>query len=169
MGEPSRTETPSSADYNAFQSFVCTDPPNREFDRHRGLHHPRIWELETQSAIRNYRFPIQSGDLAIAIFDEKRNLTGACLATRTEDNDHLIQAIAVKLECRNSGIGSELLGRMLKETSNHQDSSGLVVARIHRENEPSQQLFTRFGFIPDGYDQAEPQYTLWWLDRFQAP
>lgn len=131
------------------QQFVCTNPPKRAYDKYRGLHHPKPWELEVQSHLRERRPPLPTGEALLLGFQDGHLIGASHYGFDTSGEHFIIFALARAEGLQGSGIGDELLGQTLTYLRQTRDSEGLtcdVFTRIHDQNTASQGLFARAGF-----------------------
>ena len=138
----------SKADQKTLRDWVCTDPAKATYDRHRGKHHPRPWELHVQSHIRGLRPKTEpnlwggfEGDTLMAIcqlhYDARDEWLKVCVVSRS-------------ITARGLGWGDKTLNHCIQLAAAWPDSGRAVdlYAQIHAENTPSQNLFLRHGFEP---------------------
>lgn len=135
------------ADRSRLQQFICTDPHKPRWEPHRGTHHPRPWELDAQSSIRNPQPPLGGGDEMIVVGVVDGPIQGVCNFGPSSDSQMFgVWLLAVALDCQGQGVGRTLLRAALDETA-RLNPLWPVVARIHPENEPSKALFASMGFV----------------------
>lgn len=152
---------------SSINQFICTDPSKLIYEPNRGKHHPRAWELEVQSVIRNLKLPPGRKDEAVLLGTTK--LTGEIAAVSyfgfDETGDQmLIWAIATAKEYQGSGIGREILGKTLLVLRTFKTEISLdcgIFTRIHTQNEPSKRLFGAAGFEFLGKNTTDPNLEDW--------
>lgn len=139
-----------ASDVSAIQRFVCADPPKRTWDFHRAKKHPFPWELEVQSHIRSLNPGRLAKDEALLVGMRNGEIVSAThICFDIEAQNLMVLAIATQVEWRRRGIstvGLEWALDVLDQTRLAHRLDCFTMSRIHPENEPSQRLFTRFGF-----------------------
>lgn len=131
------------------QQFVCTDPPKRTWDRYRGSHHPRPWEMEVQSHLRGLHLPRPKGEMLLLGFDGS-GIAAAFHFGQDDQREHfMIWAGACAQRCKGQGIGTEGLAIVmdtLMATKKHYALDSAVFTHIDPRNYVSQQLVEGAGF-----------------------
>jgi RimJ/RimL family protein N-acetyltransferase len=135
---------------SALGRFVCADPPRSSWDKHRGKFHPKPWELELQSGLRNLRPPFPGGDLLLLGLDEHGEIIAIVRIGWDIDVSHLlVLAVAVHADHQRNGHGRsalELALAVLTGTNEAYEGQCGFFAHIHQGNAPSQKLFASLGF-----------------------
>lgn len=131
--------------------FICTDPPKRKFTQGRP-HHPREWELEAQSGVRDIRFPLPANSTLIVGCGDK-GIAVVCLYEYDASDgypDVFINVLAVGYRAQGMGYGTATLGHVLglikARAANSGASSCFVASRIHHKNVGSQKMSEKHGF-----------------------
>jgi hypothetical protein len=151
------------------QRFTCTTPSPRS-PRGRRLIHPRPWELEAQSLLRNVSHSSGSEDLVLIgrgvsePADWEIRAVAWCEWHEVEVTPALfIKTCGVSLEFRRqSGEAAGELMEQIFEVARQrlaEQAEGQVVihGNIHVRNVPSERLFSRFGFEPVGLPISDYQ------------
>lgn len=169
MTDPLHWRTARPGDRAALTAFICTDPPRRRFTNGR-RQHPRPWELDVQSAVRDTRFPLLADTHAVVGLDT----TGIAAVCRYQldpaAGSAFIQLLAVATRAQHLGHGTATLTHVLHliatqaaQPRNTGDNGGtggvLVAAKIHHPNTHSKQMCTTAGFTHvDNTDNKTLEY-----------
>lgn len=143
----------------ALSTFVCTDPPKRQYDPYRGKFHPCNWELEVQSWIRGIRLPRPSDEKLLVGYDEEDGLTAVVHFGYDGDTGTCFRlwAMAVARRAQGQGYGRELLDQafdVMRRTREKDEADiASVLTYVHPNNSASLGLLTGYGFEVAGtYD-----------------
>jgi hypothetical protein len=151
----------------SLQEFTCTTERPRS-PAGRKLPHPKPWELEVQSHLRQSSVQLRNGELLLVGRSEDTAIAAAAhlaftpLSTGTET---FIKAVAVTTNLRGRGgaIANEALAVICEVAGERAASDGsefvLVTSKIHKHNQPSEALVIRSGFEP--YSVPQGDYQLW--------
>lgn len=148
------------------RSFVCTDPAGRIYDPGRGKYHPRPWELQTQSHIRELQPPAseKSGNTIVVATEGDGSLSGVCkFGPSLEEGVHVVMLLGVAVGAQRCGVGRALLLGAV-EAMRASDEGCVIVARIHPQNEASRALFASVGFKVETPCGVSEPLDLWALD-----
>jgi hypothetical protein len=134
------------------QSFTCAEPAKRSYVGGR-LQHPRVWELDVQSWIRQHSLD-RDEVMMLGIERSEARSIGAVAAWVELDGPGLVllQALAVAVTHRHRGgeHAREALGIAVSEIEAQALAAELtrfdIVARVHHQNLPSQKLIAGAGF-----------------------
>jgi hypothetical protein len=149
------------------QGFTCTVAA--AYDPSRGQKvHPRPWELEVQSYIRNYRPPAGPGETFLLGLDNEGIGAVSCAAI-FDKQPEVIKLLAVAVSTRYRGQGGAVADEALLEGLNAAADLGVasglsvvsVFGLIHSRNLASQGMCQRHGFTYEGDDPDEPDYQVW--------
>lgn len=136
----------AASDRQELEHWICTDPPQRTFDRKRRRRaHPRPWELEVQSYFRQRP---KGGDLLGWRSGEA--LVGlAHTVAAAEAESYFIAALARAQCVKGLGVGDAILDSLLEELRDRPGSRAMsgVYAKVHPRNTSSLALFDRHGFV----------------------
>jgi hypothetical protein len=149
------------------QGFTCTTDCPRS-PAGRKLAHPRPWELEVQSHLRQSSVRLKDGQLLLVGYSDEAAIAAAAhlifeplsAGMRTH-----IASVAVSTNARGKGgsIADEALALISEVACERANAVGgefaLVTGQIHRENRPSEALFIRSGFEP--YSVPSGDYQQW--------
>lgn len=144
----------------ALQRFICTDPPKRNYDRHRGQWHPAPWEIEVQSHLRG-RHPPVPPDEKLVLGVDPVGIAAAVHFGFDQDGEHfIIFAVACAHRCRGRGYGLravELALEVCRATKARYALDCAVFTRIDPRNTPSRKMAEAAGFeylnqYDDGYE-----------------
>ncbi len=137
----------------ALSRFVCADPENWQYDRHRGRHHPRPYEHEAQSHLRGLDLPVAPGEALALGFDDVGIAAaihfGFTTVIRGEAEQFVIMAVACARRCAGLGYGGQAIDLCLDSLRATKEQAGLdcgVFARIDPRNDGSRALFGKKGF-----------------------
>lgn len=151
MTPPLSWREATSDDRFQLQQFICTDPPKRKFTHGRSQH-PREWELEAQSGVRDMRFPLPSNSTLIVGCDDL-GIAVVCLYEYDDSDgfpDVFINVLAVAFRAQQQGYGSATLGHVLGLIKARAAATGasecFVASRIHHKNLGSQKASAKHGF-----------------------
>jgi hypothetical protein len=143
----------------ALSQFVCTDPPKQSYDRHRGRHHPRPYELEVQSHLRGLKVPVAPGDALLLGFDEDGIAAAAHFGFDDTQTQFMIWAVACAHRCRGRRHGREAVEvalQALAATKRHYDLDCGVFTHVDPRNGASRAMVASAGFeyldVYDGYE-----------------
>lgn len=132
--------------------FICTDPPKRIF-KDGSKSHPREWELDAQSGIRDLRIPARPSKPVLLGIDSD-GLAAVCQYEYAHDEsgtDAFINVIGVAFRARGTGYGGQALDHVLQEirakATLDQAAECLVAARVHTLNEPSKKMCESRKFV----------------------
>lgn len=150
----------------ALQDFTCTQPRERT-PRGRRLPHPRPWEREAQSLLRQAKPNPGAGELVVvgrALTDDASIIAAALLAIDSgEVPTAFIQSCGVTREHRGrGGSTADLLIEQIIATSLYyvqpSYSGQLVVhGNVHVHNQPCETLLMRHAFEPVGIPHNDYQ------------
>lgn len=148
----------------ALKAFICTDPPKREWDRWRGKHHPREWELEIQAYIHKLRPPFQLPYRVLLGFDDSEKLLAVIMYDLLNDcNQVFVRGVACAHEARGNAYAGDAYEAMFE------DIRGLgwthdfeVEGNVHVSNTASKRAFARIG---GAHVRTEGKYETWRLQR----
>lgn len=150
----------------ALQNFTCTQLRERT-QRGRYLTHPRPWEREAQSLLRQAKPNPEAGELAVvgrALTDDASIIAAALLAIDSgEVPAAFIQSCGVTREHRgHGGSTADLLIEQIIATSlNFVQSSAsgqlVVHGNVHVHNQPCETLLMRHAFEPVGIPHNDYQ------------
>lgn len=135
----------------ALTQFICTDPATNQYDRYRGVYHPRPWELEVQSHLRGMKLPRPPTEKLRLAYDDD-GLAGAVhfCTDRDSDGNFRLLAIATALRCRGRKYGRALLDQAFDVLVRTREAEGqdiaAVLTYVHPQNEASMALFAGYGF-----------------------
>jgi hypothetical protein len=143
----------------ALQDFTCTQPRERS-SQGRRLPHPRPWEREAQSLLRQAKSNPEAGELVLVgrpLADEASIAAAAFLALDSaEVPSTFIRSCGVVREHRgHDGSTADLLIEQIIAISLSQlqpsDSGQLVIyGNVHVHNRPCEALLERHAFEPVG-------------------
>lgn len=150
MTHPLHWRAAQPTDRPALTAFVCTDPPARRFVDGR-RQHPRPWELDVQSAVRDTRLPLPADTHALVGLDTDGIATVCRYEIDTTTATAFIQLLAVASRAQHRGHGTATLGHVLGLIAAHlpdtQDTGAtLVAAKIHHPNTRSKRMCADCGF-----------------------
>lgn len=149
------------------QGFTCTTDCPRSL-RGRKLPHPKPWELEVQSYLRQSSRQLKSGALLLIGRSADDAIAAAAhlmfqqYSTVTET---FIAAVGVTTSLRGQGgaIADEALAIIFEVARERAASDGsesaLVAGNIHVQNQPCEALVIRSGFEP--YSVPHGDYQRW--------
>lgn len=163
-----RVETRSDA--RCLQTFTCAlDHPRSEGGRK--LPHPRPWEWEAQSLLRNLALRLRPSEVAlVARSSHTCPVLGAIWLQFPSASDHgqsvFLAAAGVTLSMRGAGghvadqlvAGAIAIGMERAKAAGH--SQLVATGKIHLQNLASQRMVERAGFEPLG---VSGDYQLWGL------
>jgi RimJ/RimL family protein N-acetyltransferase len=143
-------------DRDALRAFVCTDPEKKTWDGRR-RHHPREWELDVQSSVREHSPNVNNGEVFILGFEDDSSVGAVSAWSRYagEPGRVLLQLIAVSVQRRGCGRAwaNEAMAKTLEQvTADAREADAerlLLEARIHRNNRASKRMCEAHGFIFD--------------------
>lgn len=153
----------------ALQGFTCTQDPPRS-PGGRKLPHPRHWEWETQSHLRQLPRRLPAGDVVLVGYQAENRLVAAAHLHCDADGSELgvfIAALAVSCPVRGQG------GHVADATVMEIRDCGLerarrlgytrvaITGKIHTANDPSRRMVERAGFEPVGVPAGD--YQMWHL------
>jgi hypothetical protein len=151
------------------QGFTCTTDRPRSLAGKK-LPHPKPWEWEVQSHLRQSSVRLKNGELLLVGRSADTAIAAAAhliftpLSTGTET---FIAAVAVSTNFRGQGgaIADEALVVICEVACERAASDGgelaLVTGKIHNQNQPSEALCVRSGFEP--YLVPQGDYQPWVL------
>jgi hypothetical protein len=146
-------------DRASLQGFTCTVPAQSVFGQKR-KYHPKPWEQEVQSGIRDLRPPVGQ-DQSLLLGEDADGIAAACLlADQGEARVFKIQAIAVAARYRGQGgaHADEALNIALEAAAQRGLGNGrseiIMVSWVDPKNEPSKFLHQRAGFALRQITQA---------------
>ncbi|MEU1952323.1 hypothetical protein [Nocardia rhamnosiphila] len=153
------------------QNFSCTTELPRT-EGGRKLLHPKPWEREVQSHLRQTSVGLKAGQLLLAGRDSisDRIVAAAHLIPDRSSSTTLVVRIAAIGVCTTvRGQGGKVADRTLDEVRRviFADAQKLGVgvavatANIHTHNRPSQLLFERAGFEPLSIPAPDSDYQGW--------
>jgi len=144
-------------DCSLLQEFVCTNPAKRQYIPGRGKYHPREWELDAQSGIRDTRFPLDAGSTLLLGWDNE-GLAVVCMYEYDDSDgypDAFINVLAVALRAQGKGYGKLTMGYVLDLIEQRAVASGaseyFVTGHVHYKNARSQAMNRAHGL-----SQTEP-------------
>lgn len=149
--------------------FICTDPPKRLYEKHRGPHHPRVWELEVQSHLRGLRVPVAAGDLLGLGFDDAGLAAAIHCGFDDTGSQIMIWAVACALRCRRNGYGVQAVRLAISTAAATKRALGGdfgMITHIDPRNDASRGLFRSQGFV---YLNLNEGYEVWVRDVDAAP
>ncbi|MDN4598074.1 hypothetical protein [Leifsonia virtsii] len=152
--------TARKGDRRLLQSFTCT------VDRPRNWRepHPRPWELQVQSWVRELKPPVhgrRSVDLGFA----GPELAAVVVVDHVEEEFFHIPAVARALDRRGAATGTGIVDHAidLAAARASPDLDHIILsANIHRRNSASRQCFERAGFTRD-IGMTDPSFEQWLL------
>lgn len=143
----------------ALQQFVCTDPPRRSYEKNRGPHHPRPWELQVQSHLRGLKVPVAQGSALLLGYDQTRLATAIHFGFDDTGTQFMIWAVARGFAFAGQGYGRRALDRAMASLRSTKTVHGLdcgVITHIDPRNDASRAMFKSAGFEylrqADGYE-----------------
>ena len=153
-------------DTRILQSFTCTSEDPRSEGRRR-LPHPRPWEKEAQTLLRQLSHNLKPGDVALTGSIEDEILACAHLQFTVDDDifEAYHAAAAVALAVRNQGgqVADALLTEAQAVCSERALKLGctnmVLSGRIHVSNMASQRMVARSGWEPR--DLPTTTYQTW--------
>lgn len=138
-------------DRATLQGFTCTIPAQLVFGQKR-KYHPKPWEQEVQSGIRDLRPPVGQ-DQSLLVGEDAEGIAAVCLlADQGEASVFKIQAIAVATRYRGQGgaHADEALDVTFETAAQRGQDSGrseiIMISWVDPKNEPSKSLHQRAGF-----------------------
>ncbi len=140
------------SDRKALGNCICTEPAKARWNGYNRVH-PKPWELEVQSGIRDLR-PPAGPDTVLLLGEDEQGLAAVVLFSDVEGmpSDVVLRAIAVATRLRggDGAHAAEALAVALETMiirARAAEAHGLfVVGRIHRHNGPSKRLCSGAGF-----------------------
>lgn len=151
---------PDRSHRQLLQSFTCTVPKEwRLRSRRREKYHPRPWEYEVQSYVRDLRPPLPHNRRALI------SLAGGEMAAVTvvrivEPWFYYIEVVAVSLAFQGSGLGGQALRAAIEEAAlwgaEHSQPEITVEGFVHRDNRGSLRMCGSLGMgrvIEDDTDE----------------
>ncbi|MBF0689867.1 MAG: hypothetical protein IR158_19095 [Cellulomonas sp.] len=93
----------------ALTQFICTDPAKKQYEKHRGKHHPKPWELEVQSHLRGLRVPVSADEALLLGFDGEGLAATAHFGLDDTNQQFMIWAVACAQRTRGQHLGREAL------------------------------------------------------------
>ena len=148
------------------QRFTCTSECPRS-PGGKKLPHPKPFELEVQSHLRESSKRLKNGELLLVGRLEDQTIVAAAhlmFTPLTAGVQTHIASVAVDTNVRGQGgaIANEVLLVIFETAREHAAMVGelaLVTGKIHNENRPSEALFVRAGFEP--YSVPSGDYQQW--------
>ena len=145
------------ADRMVLQGFSCTRPVARGLDR-RPLPHPKPWEFTVQSWIRSQTPPAGSGEavrLGLQASTGELAAVGALSRVLSAGNQSIVKLQALAVASMHRGAGGTIADELVNETLECAAVLGhdagatrtLVIAWVHEQNTPSQDLLRRNDFL----------------------
>jgi len=148
------------------QLFECTEKAHHDRATHRTLH-PKPWELEAQSAIKDLRPPVSGAEM-ILIAEDHAGI-GAVVWTyefgSPTDVKIMCAAIVRRLRGKRGIYADELMSvtfeRLVERLRASGQRRGLAIGLVHKDNLPSQRMCRQSG----GYHYADDdEYQKWQWD-----
>lgn len=142
-------------DRGKLKQFVCTTPEKASWvPLRKGKFHPRQWELDVQSTVRNLKPPTPPGERIRLGFDDV-GLAAVVNIARAKGGDHgvVLQVIAVAQRLRRAEprFGPEALDEAVRVAAEFRDGLGGeavgLFTRTVPKNAASKRMLTDYGFI----------------------
>lgn len=148
------------------QGFTCTNECPRT-PGGRKLPHPKPWELEVQSHLRQSSVRLKNGELLLVGRLDTAIAAAAHLifTPLSAGKETHIASVAVSTNARGQGgaIADEALSVICEvayeQAAMAEGNTALVTGKIHNQNRPSEALFIRAGFEP--YSVPRGNYQSW--------
>ncbi|UFS59417.1 GNAT family N-acetyltransferase [Subtercola endophyticus] len=155
----------------ALQHFICADPPKAAYGGSREKYHPRPWELEVQSGLRDLRLPLPDSERLVIALDSAHEVAGAVrLSFDVTGEQMMILAIATRHDLQRQGIATralEIAVDIIERTRVAYELNCDIWAKIHRENLRSQKVFAAAGF--EWIESVDESGLDYWAKLFVAP
>jgi hypothetical protein len=155
------------ADNLALRRFTCTDPPTRRSGS-RGSFHPKPWEREVQSFVRQKRPNVPFGEVMILGHELADQRIGAVCrwAELRNPGEVLLQCVAVSVYYRYRNSQREYAKEAIETAKSAIAARArvagsedvLIYARIHHRNSPSRRMCGASGFR---YFKTEDDLETW--------
>jgi GNAT superfamily N-acetyltransferase len=157
--------------------FVCTDPPKKRYQAGLGKVHPREWELDAQSALRDTKFPCEGSlHFRVAKLADHQIVAAAkfdlVMSTDVDGRaDGWIFSAAVARGWQGQGLGLQLIRAVENDMIHHARALGAVdlwmACKVHKRNEACQRLLAGAGWelydggSGDGSEMTGDHYDRW--------
>jgi RimJ/RimL family protein N-acetyltransferase len=158
--------TAQRGDRPLLQAFTCTGPAC--YDRWRKQKvHPREWELEVQTGIRDIN-PSTEGQFLYLGIDDQESIGAVCLFAPLDQPDQFkLMGVAVAMRYRRQGgaYADEAITQALQaaadQAAQHGRPHAYVTGFVHERNLASQRMCQRHGFMRVGPAPGLASYEEW--------
>lgn len=142
---------PDRSHRRVLQEFTCTVP--KEFrlrSRRREKYHPRPWEYDVQSYVRDLRPPLPRNKRAlVALVDGE--VAAVTVLRIVEPWFYYIEVVAVALAFQGSGVGAQALRVAIEEAAlwgtEHAQTEITIEGFVHRDNRGSLRMCRSCGMV----------------------
>jgi len=130
--------------------FLCTDPPRKIYRQGR-KQHPREWELDAQSIVKDIRFPLPENNTVLLGSDDE-GLAVVCqykYDPATADSFIGVIAVAWRAQARRYGAAAlEYVKSLIHARAIADGHDGyLITARVHEQNKRSQRMCEKHDLV----------------------